>query len=133
MLGLLLAFMCASCSHRVVDNIRYQRDTTFIERVRVDSTVRRDSVDIRKKGDTIFIYKDRLLEKYRIIRDTIRHVTLDSIVVEREKRVEVEKPLSLASRIKISLFWWIFAAAAIFGGWTFRKPLFEILKTIIKL
>lgn len=126
---LLLAAMAAatSCSPRIIENIRYQRDTTYVQQVKVDSVYRRDSVFIREKGDTVIIYKERIRDRYVFRHDTLRLVKVDSVAVERVKEVEVEKPLSAWKTAKIEAFWWLVAAVLLLLLWTFRKPILKLL------
>lgn len=130
---LLAVWFMSACSPRVIENIRYQRDTTYIEKVRVDSVYKKDSVYLREKGDTVFLYKEKIRERYRFIHDTVRLVKVDSFAVDRIVTVKVEKPLSAAQSAKIGAFWWLIAAVLLLGGWTFRKQLIPILKSILKI
>jgi len=126
---LLLAAMAAatSCSPRIIETIRYQRDTTYVQQVKVDSVYRRDSVFVREKGDTVFIYKERIRDRYVFRHDTLRIVKVDSVAVERVKEVKVEKPLSAWKSAKIGAFWWLVAAVLLLLLWTFRKPILKLL------
>lgn len=126
---LLLAAMAAasSCSPRIIENIRYQRDTTYVQQVKVDSVYRRDSVFIREKGDTVIIYKERIRDRYVFRHDTLRLVKVDSVAVERVKEVKVEKPLSAWETAKIEAFWWLVASVLLLLLWTFRKPILKLL------
>lgn len=126
---LLLAAMAAasSCSPRIIENIRYQRDTTYVQQVKVDSVYRRDSVFVREKGDTVFIYKERIRDRYVFRHDTLRLVKVDSVAVERVKEVKVEKPLSAWETAKIAAFWWLVASVLLLLLWTFRKPIIKLL------
>lgn len=126
---LLLSAMAAStsCSPRIIENIRYQRDTTYVQQVKVDSVYRRDSVFVREKGDTVFIYKERIRDRYVFRHDTLRLVKVDSVAVERVKEVKVEKPLSVWETAKIAAFWWLVAAVLLLLLWTFRKPILKLL------
>ena len=126
---LLLAAMAAatSCSPRIIENNRYQRDTTYIQQVKVDSVYRRDSVFIREKGDTVIIYKERIRDRYVFRHDTLRLVKVDSVAVERIKEVKVEKPLSAWETAKIEAFWWLVASVLLLLLWTFRKPILKLL------
>ena len=126
---LLLAAMAAatSCSPRIIENIRYQRDTTYVQQMKVDSVYRRDSVFIKEKGDTVIIYKERIRDRYVFRHDTLRLVKVDSVVVERVKEVKVEKPLSAWKTAKIAAFWWLVAAVLLLLLWTFRKPILKLL------
>lgn len=126
---MLLAAMASatSCSPRIIENIRYQRDTTYVQQVKVDSVYRRDSVFIKEKGDTVIIYKERIRDRYVFRHDTLRLVKVDSVVVERVKEVEVEKSLSAWKTAKIAAFWWLVAAVLLLLLWTFRKPILKLL------
>ena len=126
---MLLAAMASatSCSPRIIENISYQRDTTYIQQVKVDSVYRRDSVFIREKGDTVIIYKERIRDRYVFRHDTLRLVKVDSVAVERIKEVKVEKPLSAWETAKIEAFWWLVASVLLLLLWTFRKPILKLL------
>ena len=123
----ILLVMVASCSPRIIETIRYQRDTTYVQQVKVDSVYRRDSVFVREKGDTVFIYKERIRDRYVFRHDTLRLVKVDSVAVERVKEVKVEKPLSAWKSAKIGAFWWLVAAVLLLLLWTFRKPILKLL------
>lgn len=127
--GLLMIylFFVSSCS-TVREVVRYQRDTTYVERFRVDSVWRKDSVFVKEKGDTVYIYKEKVREKYKLIRDTVRLVKVDSVAVETVKEVKVEKPLSAWKSAKIGAFWWLVAALLALLIWTFRKPILNLIK-----
>lgn len=123
----ILLVMVTSCSPRIIETIRYQRDTTYVQQVKVDSVYRRDSVFVREKGDTVFIYKERIRDRYVFRHDTLRLVKVDSVAVERVKEVKVEKPLSAWKSAKIGSFWWLVAAVLLLLLWTFRKPILKLL------
>lgn len=123
----ILLVMVTSCSPRIIETIRYQRDTTYVQQVKVDSVYRRDSVFVREKGDTVFIYKERIRDRYIFRHDTLRLVKVDSVAVERVKEVKVEKPLSAWKTAKIGAFWWLVAAVLLLLLWTFRKPILKLL------
>ena len=124
---LLIAIMASACSPRVIETIHYQHDTTYVERVQIDSVYKRDSIYVKDKGDTVYIYKELWREKYKYLRDTVAVVRVDSVAVEREKIVEVEKPLSWLQKTKQRAFWWLVGAVLALGGWTLRKPLLKII------
>lgn len=63
------------------------------------------------------------------ITDTLLHIS-KSKAVEREKIVEVEKPLTWGQKARLRAFWWLLAAVATLGGWTFRKSLLRLLLKI---
>lgn len=117
-----------SCSPRIVEHISYQRDTTYIKEVQVDSVYKRDSVYVREKGDTIYIYKEKVRDRYKLLRDTIRVVRVDSVAVERIKEVQVAAPLSWWQKAKIRAFWWLAGAVLLLALWVFRKPLLKLIK-----
>lgn len=123
-LGLNLA---VSCSPKIYERVVYQHDTTYVQSVKVDSVYRRDSVFVREKGDTVFIYKERIRDRYVFRHDTLRLVKVDSVAVERVKEVKVEKPLSAWKTAKIAAFWWLVAAVLLLLLWTFRKPILKLL------
>ena len=119
--------MAVSCSPKIYERVVYQHDTTYVQQVKVDSVYRRDSVFVREKGDTVFIYKERIRDRYVFRHDTLRLVKVDSVAVERVKEVEVEKPLSAWKTAKIEAFWWLVAAVLLLLLWTFRKPILKLL------
>ena len=125
---LLIAIMATACSPRVIETIHYQHDTTYVERVQIDSVYKRDSIYVKDKGDTVYIYKELWREKYKYLRDTVAVVRVDSVAVEREKIVEVEKPLSKWKSWQIAAFPWLLGLLGIAGLWTFRKPLLKLIK-----
>lgn len=123
-LGLNLA---VSCSPKIYERVVHQHDTTYVQSVKVDSIFRKDSVFVREKGDTVFIYKERIRDRYVFRHDTLRLVKVDSVAVERVKEVEVEKPLSAWKTAKIEAFWWLIASVLLLLLWTFRKPILKLL------
>lgn len=125
---LVFLFAVSACSPRIVERIVVQKDTTYIYKVQVDSVYQRDSILVREKGDTVFIYKEHIRDRYRYIHDTLRLVRVDSVAVEREKVVEVEKPLSKWKTAKIGAFWYLCGALALCLLWIFRKPLLKLLQ-----
>ena len=125
---LLVAIAVSACSPRVIETIHYQHDTTYVERVQIDSVYKRDSIYVKDKGDTVWIYKELWREKYKYLRDTVAVVRVDSVAVEREKIVEVEKPLSKWKSWQLEAFPWLLGLLGIAGLWTFRKPLLKLIK-----
>lgn len=129
-LGLAMVMLIAltSCSPRVITQIHYEHDTTYIQKVQIDSVYKRDSIYVKDKGDTVWIYKELWREKYKYLRDTVAVVRVDSVAVEREKIVEVEKPLSKWKSWQLRAFPWLLGLLGIAGLWTFRKPLLKLIK-----
>lgn len=124
----ILVILCATgcCTTKVVEHIIHQRDTTYIERQKVDSLYRRDSVFVREKGDTVYIYKEKIRDRYRYIHDTVRLVKIDT--VQAVKEVPVAQPLTLGEQVRLRLFWIVFCGFLLLLLWTFRKPLIKLLK-----
>ena len=123
-LGLNLA---VSCSPKIYERVVYQHDTTYVQQVKVDSVYRKDSIFVKEKNDTVYIYKERIRDRYVFRHDTLRLVKVDSVAVERIKEVKVEKPLSAWKTAKIAAFWWLVAAVLLLLLWTFRKPILKLL------
>ena len=125
---MLIAAALTSCSPRIVERIevRERHDTLVVHQVQVDSVFRRDSVFVREKGDTVYVYREHVRDRYKFVHDTTRLVRVDSVAVERVKEVKVEKPLSVGQSLKIRAFWWLLAAALLLGLWTFRKQILKI-------
>lgn len=125
--------MAAACSPKIVERVKYV--TEYRNVYQRDTTVQHDSVFIREwvKGDTVHHYefRDRYVYRDRIIRDTV--IKADSVAIEHIKTEYVEQPLSWAKRAKIRAFWWLLAAVAGLGAWTFRKPLSGWFTKIWKL
>lgn len=122
----------SSCSPRIIERVRTEYVTQTVHQR--DTVATRDSVYIREwmRGDTVFVdrFRDRYVYRDRW-RDSVR-VQVDSFAVERVKEVQVEKPLSCGKRAKIAAFWWLVAAVAAMGAWTFRKPLAGLVTKILK-
>lgn len=136
LIGVLVMFLIgiglSGCSPKIIDHYIVQRDTTYIEKVRVDSLWQKDSVFVREKGDTLYIYKEHIRDRYRYIHDTAYVTRIDSVAVEREKIVEVEKPLSKWKSAQIRAFWWLLGGLVLSLVLLFRKPLWKLLKNVIK-
>ena len=126
-IAIVAVLLLAGCSPRIVEHIRYQRDTTYIDKVQIDSIYKRDSLYIKEKGDTVYIYKERIKEKYKFVHDTVRLVRVDSVAVERIKEVKVEKPLSWWQKSKMAAFPWLLGAVVLLALWTCRKWLVRLL------
>ena len=125
---IILCLFTCSCSPRIIDHYIVQRDTTYIEKVRVDSLYQHDSVYVKEKGDTLYIYKEKVRDRYRYVHDTAYVVKVDSVAVEREKIVEIEKPLSRWQSFKIGGFWYLLGALALCLVWIFRKSILKLIR-----
>jgi len=127
---LALALLLSSCAPVVIEKVHYQHDTTYIDRLRVDSIYYRDSVYVKDHGDTVWIYKELWRDRWHWERDTVAVVRVDSVAVEREKIVQVEKPLTRWQSLKFALFPWLLGAVLALGLWTIRKPLIKLIKRL---
>ena len=126
LLSVILLTLASSCSPRIVEHIRYQHDTTYV--VKRDSVrfYDWDSIYIREKGDTVYKYVEKWRWRDRVRVDTFYRTRVDSVAVEREKIVEVEKPLSGWRKWQIGAFWWLCGAVVLLLLWIFRKFIFKI-------
>lgn len=129
----LLAVLVTSCgaARKQIETI-YLRDTTYISKVQVDSVFRRDSVFVKEKNDTIYIYKEKVRDRYRLLRDTVYRRKVDSVYmyIDRVREVKVEKQLTAWQRFRLRGFWIL---AAIIGGylvWMNRKRLLSLFLRI---
>ena len=128
----LLAVLVASCgAARVQTQTIYVRDTTYISKVQVDSVFRRDSVFVKEKNDTIYIYKEKVRDRYRLLRDTVYRHKIDSVYIDRVREVKVEKELTAWQRFRLNGFWVLAAAVAAIGFWKFRRPILGLLTKLI--
>lgn len=125
---LIVGLGLCSCSPKIIDHYIYQRDTTYVAVEKVDSIFHKDSVFIREKGDSVYIYKEKNRYKYIYLHDTTYKVKVDSVLIEREKIVEMEKPLAKSKQLKMDAFWWLIGALALCLLWIFRKPILKLIK-----
>ena len=82
-----------------------------IETVKHDSIYQRDSIYVDRKGDTVLIYKDRYVYKYKNLVDTFYIHKVDSVQVP----YPVEKSLSRWQTIKMELGGWGFGIIIVIG------------------
>lgn len=133
----LLTIVCAvmmlsSCGalRKQVETV-YVRDTTYISKVQVDSVFKRDSIFVKEKNDTIYVYKEKVRDRYRLLRDTIYQHSVDSVYVDKVREVKVEKQLNAWQKFRLHGFW---VLAAMVGGyvvWKYRKHLFRALTKLV--
>lgn len=131
LLGLVVLLLCSCGATRVQTQTIYVRDTTYVSKVQVDSVYKRDSVFVKEKGDTIYKYVERYRDRYKFLRDTIYRYKVDSVYVDKERVVKVEKQLTAWQRFRLRGFWIL---AAIIGGyivWKFRRPFFRALTKMV--
>mgnify|MGYP006896645889 FL=1 len=99
MKNVMLLFLLLLCGCRTeyvpIESVRY--DSVMIEKLMRDSVFVRDSVYLKKKGDTIYKYKDRFVYVYKNRVDTF----FAEKIREIEVPVPVERKLSWWERVKI--------------------------------
>ena len=133
----LLTIVCAvmilsSCGvlRKQIETV-YVRDTTYISKVQVDSVFKRDSIFMREKNDTIYVYKEKVRDRYRLLRDTVYQHSVDSVYVDKVREVKVEKQLNAWQKFRLRGFW---VLAAMVGGYVvlkYRKHLFRVLTKLV--
>lgn len=106
---------CRSPQYVPVESVKH--DSIYISKILHDSIYQRDSIYVDRKGDTVLIYKDRYLYKYKNLIDTMYVSRIDSIQVP----YPVEKQLTRWQSVKLELGGWAFgiviAFALIVTGW----------------
>lgn len=128
----LLSLLVTSCgAARVQTQTIYVRDTTYISKVQVDSVYKRDSVFVKEKGDTIYKYVERYRDRYKFLRDTFYRYKIDSVYIDRERVVKVEKELTAWQRFRLRGFWILVAMVGGFVVWKYRKILLRLLAKLI--
>lgn len=107
-----MILLTAGCSRRImvpVENVSVRTDTVRIISATSDTVIWRDSVVVAIRGDTVvkeaWRLRDRVAhtsaDRNQVSRDTI--VRQIPVEVERRVEVEVERPLTLWQRIRLSL------------------------------
>lgn len=96
---LMIAMLCSCTSVRYVPVESVKTDSIYINKLQVDSIYMQDSVYIKEKGDTIYMYKYKYLNRYKLLTDTMYVCKTDTIY----NVVEVEKPLSKWQKVKLDL------------------------------
>lgn len=88
-----------SCRSVYVPIETVKHDSIYISKVLHDSIYQRDSIYVDRKGDTVLIYKDRYLYKYKNLVDTMYVIRIDSIQVP----FPVERELSWWQSVKLQV------------------------------
>ena len=96
---LIIAMLCSCTSVRYVPVESVKTDSIYINKLQVDSIYMQDSVYIKEKGDTIYMYKYKYLNRYKLLTDTMYICKTDTI----NNVVEIEKPLTKWQKIKLDL------------------------------
>lgn len=122
--------LCSCGATRVQTQTIYVRDTTYVSKVQVDSVYKRDSVFVKEKGDTIYKYVERYRDRYKFLRDTIYRYKVDSVYVDKERVVKVEKQLTAWQRFKMRGFWIL---AAVIGGYLVWKNRRRLLSLFLRI
>ena len=92
--------LMASCTHIKYVPVESTRvDSIYINKLQVDSIYMQDSVYIREKGDTIYMYKFKYLDRYKLLTDTMYVNRTDTIC----NVVEIEKPLTKWQKVKLDM------------------------------
>lgn len=119
----LLLSMCAcKTQYKVVEVPRVVTQTNVEHRTNIvrDTLLRRDSVIIVQRGDTVYHETWHHLQAINrtYIADTVRDTIPQIVTVTKTEIKEVEKPLSRWQRLKMRLGGWLLAAVALFllGG-----------------
>jgi hypothetical protein len=99
---------CRSIRHIPIETVKH--DSIYISKILHDSIYQRDSIYVDRKGDTVLIYKDRYLYKYKNLVDTFYIHKVDSVQVP----YPVEKRLSRWQSIKMELGGWAFGLVITF-------------------
>lgn len=128
-LPILLLFIAASCSPRIIENVR--TEVEYRDRYVRDSLFLRDSVYIKEyiKGDSVYINKEveRLRYRDRYIHDTTFVAHHDTMTIEKP----VPAKLTRVQQAKLDSYGFLFFLAFALLVWTFRKPLIALIKRFI--
>lgn len=116
LLTTLLFTSCQSIRYVPVENMKH--DSIYINKIQHDSIYQRDSIYVDRTDDTIYIYKDSYIYKYKNLVDTIYIGKTDSIQVPHP----VEKQLNRWQSIKLEL-----------GGLAFGILFIMILIIIVRI
>ena len=103
---------CRSIQYIPIETVK--KDSIYINKIQYDSIYKRDSVYVERSGDTIYIYNDRYLYKYKNLTDTVYITQVDSVNVP----YPVEKELTKWQSVKMELGGWTFVVIIVFIiGW----------------
>lgn len=84
---LILAGSCTTVRYVPVERTRIE----YRDRYRLDSIYYRDTVELYRKGDTIYNNVTKWRDRYTFVRDTVYRVDSIPVIREVEKIVEVNK------------------------------------------
>lgn len=121
------------------DTLRSRHDTLLIFRATHDTLCLRDSVYIREvqRGDTVLItkFRDRTLYKTIAVHDTIYKSVGDTLqarnVEYKTVTQTVERDYTAWEKFRLKWFGVAVAVAIGLAGWTFRKPIWTLIRKLI--
>ena len=99
---------CRSIRHIPIETVKH--DSIYISKILHDSIYQRDSIYVDRQGDTVLIYKDRYLYKYKNLIDTMYISRTDSIQVP----YPIEKQLTKWQSMKLELGGWALGIIIVF-------------------
>lgn len=91
----------------------HEVDTIFVDNYIRDSIHSSDSVYVYRNADTLYVYKEKVYYKDKLVTDTVYKVNYKEVPVEVEKVVEVEKH----APVKNAFAWIGFLAAVVLLGY----------------
>ena len=101
---------CKTIKYYPLETVRH--DTVYIQSLKVDSILVRDSVHITEKGDTVTEFRLKYIYKYKDRTDTLYLSKVDTVSVP----YPVEKELTKWQSVKVD-----------YGGWAIALVFFFIL------
>ena len=114
---LLLSLCSCKTQYKVVEVPKVVTQTNVEHRTNIvrDTLLRRDSVIIVQRGDTVYHETWHHLQAINrtYIADTVRDTIPQIVTVTKTEIKEVEKPLSRWQRLKMRLGGWLLAAVAV--------------------
>lgn len=113
---------CRSVKYVPVETVKH--DSIYINKVQVDSVYHRDSIYVVDKGDTVFLYKDRYIYKYKDRTDTLYVTNTYSIQVP----YPVEKELTKWQQFRMDFGGWAIAAVIIIVLIFFGRLVYKLKK-----
>ena len=117
MVVLLLSLCSCKTQYKVVEVPRVVTQTNVEHHTNIvrDTLLRRDSVIIVQRGDTVYHETWHHLQAINrtYIADTVRDTIPQIVTVTKTEIKEVEKPLSRWQRLKMRLGGWLLAAVAV--------------------
>ena len=99
---------CKTIKYYPVETVRH--DTVYIQSVKLDSILVKDSVHITEKGDTVTEFRLKYIYKYKDRTDTLYLSRVDTVSVP----YPVEKELSKWQSVKVDYGGWAIALVFVF-------------------